>query len=401
MSLPELWRFLLPEEYQWLQLPRERTADCAHCPKVVTGEYRSECRCCTYYPQIPNFLLGLALKDPAARPHIEAVVRSGHVLPTGMQMTPAHYYRSLQLYKEEQFGRSEEILCPFMARDSGRCRIHGYRNSVCATFYCEHDHGDAGATYWGRVQALLGQIELVLAQWTMGKAGMDPAAYVARLNGLSESVASTSGRVPNVWSEDVLRELWGEHFGSETAFLEACADAANDRKDSLYEIACRQELRSTFQFEKAVERGVPAACREEIQALPSERAEPVPVSDLWYKLQLATRRLWAVPFNDGELVLNRAVTIQPNPTNTPLSKQYEAKPFILELPNDGAALLPRFLSADEAALLAVFEKPQVAGEALMAHPAVSAVEAAREFLAVCLRTEVLLHREGANGSESK
>ena len=392
MSLPYLWRFLLPEDFEWLHLPRERTADCENCPKELTGEYRKGYRCCTYYPQLPNFQLGLALLNPKTRLAVEAVVRTGHVLPAGMQMTPVHYYRSLESYKEERFGQSAEILCPFMDKASGRCRIHAYRNSVCSTFYCEHDHGASGAAYWNRVQVLLGQIELVLAQWAMARAGMDPEAYISRLCVWSDKIGQTSGDAPNVWSQAVLKQLWDDRFDTQIEFLEACGTAVLNRKDSLYEIACEQTLVSAFQFEKAIEAAAPEDVKTELQPLPEEQPESVPVSDLWYKLQLATRRLWELPFNDGTVGLNPVARIQRNAADTALSRSNKNKPFVLSIEEDGTTFFPRFLTENEASLVRLFESPQALDEALMDNPFLSTVESPRDLLAEWLRLGVLVHR---------
>lgn len=392
MSLPTLFRFLLPEDFRLLHLPKEKIADCDHCPKVMSGEYRADCRCCTYFPQVPNFQIGLALKNPDTRPHVDAVIAAGHVLPTGMQMTPSHYYTSLSAYAAERFGQNEGMRCPFIDQASGLCKIHAYRNSVCATFFCEHDHAAAGAAYWNRVQTLLGQIELAVGQWAMKTAGMDLDAYIRRLNQSADKLPLSSGDSPNVWSEAFRRHLWGERFGDEAAFLEACADAVMTHRDSLYEIACNQPLRLAFEFEKAVEAAAPEDCRDEMQRLPGEQAEPMPVSDLWYKLQLATRKLWDLPFNEGTVVQSPAVRIAANPKNDTLSRHHQAKPFVLTMDEKDGPWFPRFLSAKEAAVLALFQEPQIMGEALLENKMVSSLEDPRAFLAECLQSGVLVKR---------
>ena len=63
-KFPGIWKYILPEEFMRLKLPNERFTVCNKCHRVNTHNYRGDCRCCTYFPQIPNFLVGLALKDP-------------------------------------------------------------------------------------------------------------------------------------------------------------------------------------------------------------------------------------------------------------------------------------------------------------------------------------------------
>ena len=62
--MPGIWRYMLPEDFQWIQLPDERLTKCDNCPKVAIGEFACGFKCCTYFPEIPNFILGLAPPSP-------------------------------------------------------------------------------------------------------------------------------------------------------------------------------------------------------------------------------------------------------------------------------------------------------------------------------------------------
>ena len=75
-KFPGIWQYILPEEFMWLKLPNESFTVCNKCHRVETQNYRSDCRCCTYFPQIPNFLLGLALKDPTSEPLVKKVIEN-------------------------------------------------------------------------------------------------------------------------------------------------------------------------------------------------------------------------------------------------------------------------------------------------------------------------------------
>lgn len=394
-AMPGVWRYMLPEDFSWIQLPVERLATCGDCPMVALDEYLPECRCCTHFAQIPNFQLGLALKDDRSRELVRQVITRGYTLPEGVEITPAHLLTALKLYDDELFGKSERLLCPFVDDRNGDCGIYPYRNSICATFYCGHDHGHVGARYWERVQDLAGQVETALSQWAMEQTGIDPEAYVRRWDQLACRVETLSGEDPRSWSASARGELWGEWFGREEEFFLACADHAMDHRNELWDIACRRPLQVAYKYELAVKRLIPSENLDDVQTIPDNPGETVPVSDLWYKLQLATRRLWELPYNESPVRLNERVVIEANPKDDPPSRLYGNKPFRVTLPakEEGEQPLTVFLSRKEHRTLRLFETPQVIGEALLETPEVTALEAPKAFLAECMRCDILVQQD--------
>ncbi len=394
-NLPGIWQYILPEDFMWLKLPNERFTVCSKCHRVKTNNYRADCRCCTYFPQIPNFALGLALKDPDSAQLVMKLIENGSALPEGSQFSPKQFYDSTKDFTHELFGSSSSVTCPFMETEEPVCGIYPYRNSICATFFCENDHGEKGFEYWDKIQALVGQIETSICQWVMDEIGLDTKSYIERMNSLSDKIDELSDPSSDTWSPSIRKFLWGEWFNRETEFFERCADLVIEQRESLYEIACNQTPFEAFQYEHALKYWIPSDFRDKVPTLPEEQGVPVPISALWYELQLATRRLWELPYNDGTVVLSDQVIIKENPRDDTLSQLYENKPYILSLRQKDGSGPNRilFLTDDEAKTIKRLKTPQVIGEQLFDTIEIKDKEIAKEFLAECMRRQILLEIE--------
>ena len=262
------------------------------------------------------------------------------------------------------------------------CAIHAFRNSICATYFCEHEHGEQGEAYWDAVQALVGLVESVVAQWAMTEVGVDSADYYARLDGLADRIPALSA--PEGWSDEARAALWGAWLGRERAFFEACAEQVMARRDELYAVACATPLREARGFERAVYAWIPESLQAELP--PLSEGEAVPIEAHWYSLQLRTRQLWELPFNEGALILAPDAAIAPNPRDDDASQLRGAWP---EMISTGAGKR-LYLGAEEARALELFSTPQILGEALFARPEIAALDDARRLLAECLRRGLLV-----------
>ena len=394
-KFPGIWQYLLPEEFTWLKLPNERFAVCSKCHREKTDNYRSDCRCCTYFPQIPNFLLGLALKDPNSEHLVRKLIENGNALPEGSQFSPKQFYDTTKEISDELFGKSTLLTCPFI--DSGKpvCGIYPYRGSICATFFCENDHGDEGSEYWEKVQALVGQIETSICQWAMDKVGLDAKSYIERLNSLCDKIGELSDPSSGTWSLSTRKFLWGEWFGRERDFFEECADLVIEKRDRLYEIACNRIPLEAFKYEHALKYYIPSAYRDKVPHLPEEQGIPVSISHLWYQLQLATRQLWELPFNEGPVVLSDQVVIKKNPRDDTLTKIHRDMPYLLILLQKDESSPSRilFLTDTEKETLERFKSAQIIEEGLFDIIAITETEIAKGFLAECMRKQILVAAE--------
>jgi len=402
--MPGVWRYLFPEEFEWLRLPAERHATCDDCYKVKLGEYRDDCRCCTYFPEVTNYMLGLALKSDS-RDAVLPLVQQRLVVPFGLVTTPLRYHQTITAYAGERFGQEKWMVCPFVEPSTFHCGIYPFRNSVCSTFFCSNDHGKAGSNFWGRAQDLVGLVETALAQWCMDEVGLPHENYCSQLDAFSTDVPSMTEPETLAWSEHVHAALWGDWCGKEVEFLEACAELVMERRGDLYEIARLQPGRDALVYEENVRQLIPDEQLHEAPELADENTEHRPIGSSWYKLQLAERQLWELPFQEGPVVLSDAVEIIDNPRD---DKWCEAspEPFMVRShspkdakdsqdpkdPKDAKDSKPKIrelFGAAEIDLLRVFEQPRVFGEELFERAELDRVGDARSFLARCLRLGIL------------
>jgi len=214
-------------------VPHERRATCDDCAMLVKAErpllpteyaFNPATKCCTYIPELPNFLLGriLADDDPALAPGraaVEARLADDNVItPFGLGRPPGYmvFYRQAS---DQSFGRLKALRCPYYVEaGGGRCGIWKHRESMCATWYCKHDRGAVGMRFWRALHQLLFALERALTVWCVlqldvGTAALRrlfPPAFVRQ--GPSDFLESL-GEVPD------RAELWGPWRGREREFF--------------------------------------------------------------------------------------------------------------------------------------------------------------------------------------
>jgi Fe-S-cluster containining protein len=382
---PGLWKDLLAEEFEWMVPPRERRATCGDCYLVALGELAPDCQCCTYYPQIANFMVGLALKDPRSRPAMVAQIEAGGALPRELVNAPARFRRSVALYEREGFGQDHESICPFFDGGTTHCHVYPYRNSVCATFTCAHDHGGPGEHYWERLQQLVGHMEQALSQWAMDQLGVPHDRYVDALNGLADRIDDCSDPDTYLWASDALDLLWGERRGHEIEFFEQCADVVLEHRLELFGIASDTRLRHAIGYEQAVRDWMPTEIRDHVPQVAADEYAAEPIPSLHYKLQLAERGLWQLPFGDGPVGLAGGVVITDNPRDDLVSRVHTGAAFVARHAEDRM-----FLDPDEARALLLFTSPRILDGDLLERSELDALARPRESLAVWLRRGYLV-----------
>ena len=383
-GFPGLWATLLPEDFQWMTPPRERRATCADCFRVALGEYHQTTQCCTYYPQLSNFVVGLALRDPACREQVQRQIPIGG-LPLELTGSPERYRLSIATYHRDRFGKDPGAICPYLHRETHQCRMYPYRNSVCSTFFCVNDHDLAGAEFWERLQELVAHLEVALAQWAMDRLGFGHAFYVTRLDSLADRISACTDPATGGWSQEVRELLWGEYFGREVEFYRRCADLVMEHHADLHAIARDTPVRHAMEFERAIRQWMPEEIRGDVPPVPEGEGGGEPIPSLWYKLQLAHRNLWQLPFGETPVVLAAGADLQPNPRDDLEAQLDEDKEFVVRLEKARV-----FLTADQARALRLFETPQLLDERLLERPEITALDDPREFLAVFMRRSVLV-----------
>jgi hypothetical protein len=249
VSAPEPLHTLSPDDLpplyaRWMDellrapIPHESEATCADCVMLAReGETAIELfspatKCCTYLPDLPNFLCGRILgdDDPAlaiGRRSLEERISTGiAVTPLGVGRR-----RSYQLLYDNTpgaFGHASTLRCPHYVTDEGRCGVWRHRNSTCSTWFCKHVRGAAGHRFWKTMQQLLAAMERNLAKVCVVELDLDPDAIAALFPPAGvhdvheDRVAPTEldGRA----DLGAYRAAWGRWFGKERELYRHAAE---------------------------------------------------------------------------------------------------------------------------------------------------------------------------------
>jgi len=228
---------VLPEPYQtWITelvgpIEPEHKATCHDCA-MVPGKggppqqvyYRPELKCCTFYPNLPNFRAGAILRDAEApgRLHLEKRIASAPgVTPMFVARPPLYdliYRKSLA---ETSFGTIPKLRCPFLT-DEGGCGVWRHRESTCATWFCGFNQGAVGKQFWSMLRRLLAGIEKEVSSWCLLELDLGDAA-LAYMTSDADRGLDVSDVMDRVWDEEAMAQhlrRWGNWAGRERAFYE-------------------------------------------------------------------------------------------------------------------------------------------------------------------------------------
>ncbi len=200
-------------------IPREREATCSSCAMLdVDGgiAFRTDTKCCTFTPVLPNFLVGGVLGEPS----IEARIDAGLALsPLGIGVT--NDYRLLYEASTGTFGRTRAMRCPHYVEQTGGCGVWRRRNATCATWFCKHVRGATGQRFWSVLRKLLETVEHGLALHCLDRLDVDVAHLPLGEPTTSKLAPGELDRVPDL---EQRRAEWGDWFGRERELYRACAE---------------------------------------------------------------------------------------------------------------------------------------------------------------------------------
>jgi hypothetical protein len=228
-SLPPVYKDLLSPE---LEKPavKETRADCANCQMCNQGTmpdeaeavfFRPDTKCCTYHPSLPNYLVGAILKDGApemqeGKRRIEERIASRiGVLPYSLA-PPVKFLVLYDASRGSSFGRSTALMCPYLT-EAGLCSIWRHRETICSTFYCKFDGGEAGVAFWKSWKAYLQHVEQVLSVWSSKSIARD--LVQPPLSKGSMTLEELEDRPPK---DATYASWWGSWVGREKEYYVAC-----------------------------------------------------------------------------------------------------------------------------------------------------------------------------------
>ena len=225
-------------------LPTEERATCDSCamlrpaaaPAPVGRDpeifFSPETKCCTYLPDLANFLVGRVLSDPdpaaaVGRATVEERIEARvGVNPLGLAQPTK--YTLLYQSGPTGFGRAASMRCPhYLAEEGGRCGVWRHRESTCATWFCKHERGEVARVFWRRMHDLLRAAEGALAVHCLLELGIDEEW----LRALYPSDAATASRRAGLSAADLdgrsdpaaYAACWGPWAGRERELFVRCA----------------------------------------------------------------------------------------------------------------------------------------------------------------------------------
>jgi hypothetical protein len=209
---------------------RATCADCAMCdkgePSPVPMEYfLSDAKCCTYFPQLPNYLVGAILADDSpdmalGKERIRERIKS-RIGVTPHWLTRPHKMTLIMQSYSNAFGRAKSLLCPYYdtSNPSNSCTIWRHREAVCMTYYCKYAGGQRGFDFWSALKAYLGYAQRQLARHAQVAVAEGVLEPVLQKNQLS--VEDIEDLPPK--ASDYMR-WWGPWAVREEEFYVKCHD---------------------------------------------------------------------------------------------------------------------------------------------------------------------------------
>jgi hypothetical protein len=232
-AMPSHWQWLLPEHIRQASFPEESWVNCQRCPSTLNG-YHHPARCCTYRPQLSNFLVGLALRDGALPRTLFTTLGPRTFLPLAT-LEPSAYW--LKRADHQRNGTICADVCHFWSAQQG-CTIHKYRNGVCATFFCFTQAGDG---IWQALADYVLALETTLAWWVLQECGFDLEQVLDHLAALDAQGSPAE-----------VSALWGPYRGREAEFFERAAHLVEDTKEELYTLALGFLAGTGFSFQESI-----------------------------------------------------------------------------------------------------------------------------------------------------
>jgi hypothetical protein len=191
--------------------------------------FNPKVKCCTYLPELPNFLVGMALADMGEDALLGRTSLT-HRIQRGIAVSPLGLggeasYSLVYEAGKNLFGQSTELLCPhYVDSGGGHCGIWRYRNAVCATWFCKHERGQVGRSFWSDVKAVFGFAEQELAVWCVLQSDLDVDAVHKTLGELRPSTGVRLER-EHLKSKRAAHysTIWKNYLGREEEFYRTCA----------------------------------------------------------------------------------------------------------------------------------------------------------------------------------
>lgn len=209
----------------------EKKATCHDClcsHKKVDGLplYRKDLKCCTFHPYLPNYEVGAILETPEISESIKSILHKkintrSYSLPLGI-FVPVNYQVNFNNRQPHEFGNREDFLCPYFDRNQNQCGLWAYRGSVCTSYFCTSDRGEAGLEFWSKLGDYLHHCEMVLAQYSMVAVGLPGELIDGQLEYINCETATAEEMATESMSASLYELFWNDWDGSVVDFYRSC-----------------------------------------------------------------------------------------------------------------------------------------------------------------------------------
>ena len=211
-------------------------SQCAMCPppgELVSDDrlfFDSGSKCCTYSPGLPNFMVGSILMDTT--PSMDAG-RTSLTKRLDMELgvsplavLPPPFYNLIYRHSQDAFGRNTTLRCPHLDSTLGTCTIWPYREPTCLTWFCKHQRGKTGQTFWKHLYSFLSTINKELALWCVLQLDIGVDALQALTRWRESEITGENLKTSEVdckADENAAKKLWGRWWRRKTTFYAECS----------------------------------------------------------------------------------------------------------------------------------------------------------------------------------
>ena len=234
-DLPDLYRKFLPDLFEQT-IPVETLAtcnDCAMCLKAGQAPlpnvdyFKPDVKCCSYFPKLPNYLVGALLSDknPAmdeGRKRIREKIHKRIGITQQAVDVPKKYSVLMKLGGTKSFGKNSALLCPYFVNEGGLCSIYKFRDSMCSTYFCKSVAGKQGLKFWDVFHSYLNQIQDTLSWYALDSLNCDVRSIWEYVNNRQNDDLTPEDLDEIPADEEMYHDLWRDWFGREEEFYRDC-----------------------------------------------------------------------------------------------------------------------------------------------------------------------------------
>jgi Fe-S-cluster containining protein len=249
-ELPFVYSNLLPDFFN-NPLPEEELATCDNCVMlgdatgtndlIKKGLFSPISKCCTFYPNLPNYLVGEILLSEdktmvkGQNAIIELINNGSNTLPIGIRK-PKKYELLFNSSSKLVYGKSSALICPYYNRENGFCSIWKSRNSICSTWFCKYTKGTDGEIFYDKLKRYLNHIEKTLSNYAANKMGYS-ASEILNMYSDSKNDKLNSFEIDEIKDIEKHKIIWGKYAGQEIEFYKNCYEiVSNLNQNNLNEI---------------------------------------------------------------------------------------------------------------------------------------------------------------------